>query len=49
MNCAEGEWWDEFVYMWGDVFGLTEEYEARLNGCTLEEWRALLAETTTCW
>lgn len=44
MNCAEGEWWDEFVSMWGDTFGRTEAHEAEINGCTLEEWREICAE-----
>ena len=42
MNCAEGEWWDEFCEMWGDVFGRTEAFEAGREGCTLEEWRELM-------
>lgn len=41
VNCAEGEWWDEFLEMWGDVFGRTEVFEAERNDCTLEEWREL--------
>lgn len=42
MNCAEGEWWDAFAEMWGDIFGRTDEFEAERNDCTLEEWRALM-------
>ena len=43
MTCQEGEWWDEFLEMWGDVFGRTEEFEAEREGCTLAEWRELRA------
>jgi hypothetical protein len=44
MNCAEGEWWDEFCDLWGTLFGRTEEFEAERNGCSLQEWREICAE-----
>jgi len=45
VNCAEGEWWDAFCEMWGDVLGRTEAFEAERNDCTLLEWRELLNMT----
>lgn len=45
MTCEQSEWWDEFVLVWGDIFGRTDEYEAELNDCTLEEYRELTLES----